>query len=566
MTKTSVKVSFGLYALAIKQDSVPSATDLQSFSKIDDLRTDSVSSKPYCTYEPNFWVLDGNYKFVNDDETLVHVGMMSQSMSDVAGIFSDPPVLTINFSLLHTVTNGITLHFSTISDDYSGHVNVKYYNGSYSLICSDDYYPSSTEFSTLKTVTDFKRIVITFYTTNKPFRYLRLRGLDYGELVHFTEADIKTAQLVEETDMLAAEARVNTFSMTLYSNNADFSIIAPAGDYSSLLENQPMSVYGMVEAEEVFMGQYYLHKWKNKSETEISFDCVDLMGVIDAMEYMGGIYSGTTLVSLLTSMLGSVYIPYLLDPTLDSIPITGWIPIGSYRETLQQIAFACGCFIDSSRDRVLKINPIHLVLDDETYDYTISKSEKSSSQTISLKPLVTGVEVTAHNFYAGSESLQLYNGTLPTGSHKIPFGQPMHTLSVTGATITSSGANYAILNVAAQGTVTLSGLKYVDTQRVYSVYMTGLDPSVKPNVKKVQQAYLINSSNAQTIAQRIYDYYQQRYIQTVTLYAPSIMPSEVALIDTLYSKQFRSCVEKMQINLAGGFRAQTELVGVEHVA
>jgi hypothetical protein len=131
------------------------------------------------------------------------------------------------------------------------------------------------------------------------------------------------------------------------------------------------------------------------------------------------------------------------------------------------------------------------------------------SGSISLLPQVTGVEVTAHNYLSTSTSRELYNGALGAGSHEIVFSEPMHDLSVSGATITESGANYAILNVVTPGTVTLSGQTYNDTTRVFGVYSPP-SPSLVQNILQVQDATLVNSANGATVADRIYNYHQQR--------------------------------------------------------
>ena len=95
MTITYPRVSFGLYGLAIKKDSTPAYSGtLQPFSKIADINLSNASAKPYATYEPDFWVLDGNYKLLPAITTAVHVGLMSAEMTDASGNFASPPTLT----------------------------------------------------------------------------------------------------------------------------------------------------------------------------------------------------------------------------------------------------------------------------------------------------------------------------------------------------------------------------------------------------------------------------------------------------------------------------------------
>jgi hypothetical protein len=191
---------------------------------------------------------------------------------------------------------------------------------------------------------------------------------------------------------------------------------------------------------------------------------------------------------------------------------------------------------------------------------TITEAEQSMGTAVNLRTQVTGVELSMHDIVEGTGTRKLFEGTLAEGEHEINFSQPMHDLSVTGATITESGANYAILNVASEGTVTLTGQVYIDTVTIAGVYMS-LDSDVKTNILKITDASLVNSNNGATIAQSVYDYYQERHVIKPKLYAPTVKPGSSVLVDTLYSRQISGIVEKMDVDLAGGFIAKTTIVG-----
>lgn len=559
---TSPRVSFGLYALVIKQDSIPSCDDLQAFSKITDLRTDNTTSKPYITYEPDFWLLDGNYKFFPTNTATIHVGLMSLSMSDANGNFADPPVLTVDFSQVHS-TDGLTIRGLQASNDYSDSIRVQFYNDAGVLIRDDSYAPASWEFSTEQAIANFKQIKITFYSTNNPYRYLRVTGIDYGELIYFTKTDIKSASVVEEVDPISASVPINTVELLLFSSDATFNIINPTGDYSALQYRQPLAVYEVIGDDTVFIGQFFLDTWENTSDTEIKFNCIDMLGVLDLQTYYGGIWlAGKKVGELLEEIFEAIYVPYDLDSELYDTMVYGWIPKCTYREALQQIAFAIGAYVSCSRSGLIKIYKTILASANTNYDSAIAKAEKGLDQKLTLKTLVTGVEVTAHDYVENTTVTELYNGTLAAGDYTIVFNAPMHDLSITGATITASGANYAIISVASEGSVVLSGQGYTDTTQVFGVYNTTLDANIKTNVLKVTDATLVNYANVAEVTQRVYDYYQQRYLQKVKLFVPSIEVGQTALIDTLYSKQIRGVVEKMSIDLSGGFISQAEITGV----
>jgi hypothetical protein len=563
MPITSPRVSFGLFALEIKQDSVLSASGLQPFSKIVDLRTDNATSRPYATWEPDFWLLDGGYKFLPGNTATVHVGMMSVVMSDPDGTFAVPPVLTVDFRQAHD-TDGLTLKFMPYSGDYASSINVKFYDALGALIRSDDYAPAGTEFTTGQAVAGFKKIVITFLATNRPYRYLRLTGIDYGELITFEGSSIRAALVTEEVNQLSAEVPYNTLDLQLYSPDAQFSIINPSGVYASLTEKQPLMVQEVIDNGSILIGQYYLDTWENTSETEIAFSCIDLLGVLDGMTYRGGLWlgAGVALHTLIESILEPIFVPYDLDIDLYDVVVRGWIPICSYREALQQIAFAVGASVSCARSSAIQIYQSKIAASDTGYTSTIARDEQGMEQTLSLKPQVTGVEVTAHNYVASTEAKELYNGSLPAGVSEITFDRPMHSLTVSGAAIAESGVNYALLNVASAGTVLLTGKVYNDTKKVFSVYNTALSPSVKPNVLKVDAAGLVNSENGAAVTQRVYDYHQQRYLQKLTLYAPTVQPGELVLLDALYQQRVRGAVEKMDTDLAGGFVSKVEITGV----
>jgi hypothetical protein len=566
MTHTAVSVSFGMNILEVKQDSsLAMSVSLQSFSKLEDLRTDSVTNVPYSTFEPDYTLLDGNYKFLPVNPLYAHVGLITLTQTNASCEWDgSTPVLTISFSEIHS-TDGITLRFDEVSNDYSNDIDIAYYDEDDVLIRTDNYTPSSWEFSTNQAVDNFKEITIAFNSTNKPHRYLRLKSLDFGTLTTWDSTNIKSASVVDDVDPTSVEVRSGTMTMKLHSTSSDFNVLAPAGDYSTLNIRQPFSVYETVGNESVFIGQYYMRKWSNPAETECQFDCMDIVGVLGTLPCDGGLWlgSGILVEDLLEELFLPIHVPYNLDSTLYGIIITGWIPTCTYREALQQIVFAIGAYVNTSRDRPMKISPIKLASSSVSYDEAITKSDMGIGGGPDLKEMVTGVEVTAHDLVEADGSRELYNGILAVGDHKISFSQPMHDLDVSGASIASSGPNYAILTVGTEGTVVLNGLVYSDTRKIFSVYTGDLGDTI-PNILRVETATLVNSFNAQVIAQRVYDYHQQRFHQDMRLYVPSVVIGDVGLVDSFGDAKIRGVIERMDINLSGGMISDTSVVGVIH--
>lgn len=425
----------------------------------------------------------------------------------------------------------------------------------------------------------------------------------------FTGADIRNAIVTEDVDPLSITLPMGTLELTLYSALAAFSIINPSGDYALLENRQPLVVYEVVGPDTIFIGQFYLDTWENVSDTLIKFNCIDLLGVLGSLTYYGGLWlTPTTVGALLDIILDEVSIPYILDPDLAAVELTGWIPICSYREAVQQVAFAAGAYVTCARQPgLLKIGKTFLsgaisrgvrcgasngltggskiwtqcgqsrlhqqrfrqgTWGDLVADIVITKAEKGANQSLTLRTQVTDVEVTMHNLTAGAGSRELFNGSLDAGLHKITFSQPMHSLTITStppasATISTAYANYAIVSVDVGGSdVILTGLVYEDSAKIASKYTTPALPKVKENILAITNATLVNAVNGDAVALRVWNYYQQRLLQKVKLYHPVAVTGNTVVIDTLYSQHIRGVVEKMTLDLAKGFTVQAEIVGI----
>jgi hypothetical protein len=501
-------------------------------------------------------------------------------------VISDAGVSDLNGTYIYMgFSEGKAFYYKTTKDYYIlwDSANTRWVIGAYA------YYYSTEDVATPDLVTTW--VLGTSGSTPLP-TVSTTQGttlLGYTQ-VEFSEEDIREATVVEEFNPLSIVLPVNRLEVLLYSENADFSILNPSGDYASLVHRTPMMVYQVNDGAQMVIGQYYLDEWENVSDTLIRLNLMDEMGILDSLTYKGGIWlTPTTLGDLLQEMFSGIDSEYELDPNLEDEEVSGWIPICSYREALQQIAFAVGAYVLCARqDGFIKIGTTEAagaltkgirsgvagagqsriyqkrwrVSQWEGVDptYTITEGEQSIGTPVNLRTQVTGIELSMHDIVEGTGEKTLFEGTLAAGDHEINFSQPMHDLRVTGATISESGANYAILTVASEGSVELIGQVYVDTVTRYGVYMSN-PTSVKENVLKITDASLVNSNNGAAIAQSIYDYYQQRHVISPKLYATYIEPGASVLVDTLYSQQISGVVEKMDADLANGFISKVTIVG-----
>ena len=372
----------------------------------------------------------------------------------------------------------------------------------------------------------------------------------------FGSGDLISANILEEVDPISAELRINTLDFVLHNKNSEFSMINPSGIYTLLQERQPLTVHEYLDGVKKNMGTFYLDNWQNETESTIKMGAIDLIGVMDSTDFKGGMYVNVPAGVIIGEVMESAGISYELDNSLYSIPTSGYIPICTHREALQQIALAIGAIVDCSRSNKVRIYKNSTVLSEP-----IPRNRKLVGHKLKLKTLVTGVEVTSHNYVASAESVELFKNSLPVGTHEITFNEPVHSLSITGASIVKSGANYAVINVASAGSIVLTGKKYIDNTKIVGVYNAELLAGEKSNVVSAKKATLISDTNALDTAQRLYDYYQKRLQDEGKIILRDEKCGDIVTLDTMHNQQIQGFIEKLGINLTGGFIANSTIVG-----
>ena len=177
-----------------------------------------------------------------------------------------------------------------------------------------------------------------------------------------------------------------------------------------------------------------------------------------------------------------------------------------------------------------------------------------------MRSLVTGVNVKAHEYSLSDEVEELCKVTLADGRNEILFSEPAAEITVDAGALVESGVNYCIVEGAADMVCTVSGKKYVDTEKTVTVKMEELPAGDKENNVDADST-LLNSANAQKAAQRLFDYYQYRIEQDISFVMKEETVGLLADIETEYGVYRGSVVESMDTDLTGGFVTKAVTVG-----
>ena len=375
------------------------------------------------------------------------VAFWSKERSGADCYFNSPPTITLTFDQQYTST-GLTVRFSPATMDYCTEIGVTWYQNGV-VKHSGTYYPDTPLYVIADTAEAFDKLVFTFAKTNLPGKRLKIEQLVIGVIREFEGDELTGANFLHEISPISDTVPVNVLDATFHSkDDVDF----------VFQRKQPVEGYNGDE----LIGVYYIESGKRTGARDYSIACSDLLGVWDIEEYSGGIWiTDTALTSILAAVFGDVKY-FDISPEYASSTLRGFIEPGTKRTALQQIAFALGAVVDTSGTDKVKIYPV---------------------------PTGTGETIPAEKTYIG--------GSVDVAD------------KVTEVTVTA----YVIFDERPtdnQESIEFNGVKYryyTDTKHAYNPDTISTD---LPNKVKFAGAYLVNLSNAQSLADKIMVYYMRR--------------------------------------------------------
>lgn len=248
-----------------------------------------LSKHNYATFEPDFFKLDGSYDVYGDDLLCI---ISSNELSDSDCKFINNPVITIAFDKSKNLKNGLNIDNDGIVD-----AEIKYYTKAYKnplFITSLDV--PETLIKTVNItgntqknihipdqVINVGKIIITVTKVSHANRHSKIYNIDIGGTIEFTDKDIDTAEMVEETDLFAED---------LPNDELTFDVICKTDFYNFA---NPDSIYDMLEKglkvlfykDNQLKGIFYLEEWQEIDFQHYHFRCVDILGKIKDKVYYG---------------------------------------------------------------------------------------------------------------------------------------------------------------------------------------------------------------------------------------------------------------------------------------
>lgn len=292
--------------------------------------------------------------------------------------------------------------------------------------------------------------------------YPILRLYIQNETIEFKDQEVVEATVTQEISPLSMELPASRADITIYTTSPDFNPFSSGYYYQSLKANTAADLLEYRDGDEAYIGRFYLDEWDNPSEGILTFSLQDAIGVMQNITYDGTFYENPTSLKNVIEQL-AIFAPCEInvDPDVAGIELSGFLPGNtSLREAMQQACFAAGVYAStqaSDRIEILPANQLHplaipeasasfydtaeaiydkprqeIIYSDYTTQDTITDNDKLDRQELRVLPMVTGIELIAHNYVKSDVKETIFDDTLLPGDYKITFDKPYADVTVSG--------------------------------------------------------------------------------------------------------------------------------------
>lgn len=514
------------------QDDMSVSAEGQNTVSVPSVLSKGADGKAYATLEPGVWVLDGTRAILPDSPT---VGFWSEKLSGIDGRFSEPPVIMLNFDNVYSST-GITFTFSPATKQWCNEIRVTWYNGN-SILLQSIFYPNNPNWVLNRTVESFDRIKVELMATNTPGHYAKIEKISIGQTISFGAEELKNVRLVNEIDPTLCELSADMMSFEIVDIN-NRNLIPQESQMIELIKDGTTEAIHYITSSDKEHGSRYI------------FSGQSIIGLLEGT-FMGGIYKDKPVEELIGEILGNV--EYEIHTRFAKTVVSGYMPILSQRNALQQIAFAIGAIITTRGGKKIRFIPLP-----SNTTAKFGASDIFLGGKVKTEPRIAKVEVTAHSYTESDEEETLMQEENVSGSNMLlTFTEPYHSYSVTGGTILSSDANWVRIDV--DGPITLTAKKYHHNMITHSKRNARSTAKEQGNVISVTEATLVSAANVQETLERLYNAYLNRKIVTQNVVVSNQRAGDMATTFTPWGSRINGMIYSMDSE----FTQKTHIAAIE---
>lgn len=482
----SLSVKYIDAPVGAQEEAQASANTTQPFGSAPQI-TSGAADVPYATLEPSSWSLDGSRKLFSSSSN--NVGWWSKSRTGNNGRFSNPPVVYLSFQNHHTAT-GITFTFWPSMNQWCNEIEVTWYDDQ-SVITTVTAHPDSPSWVLANAVEGFNKVEIKLLSTNIPGQFAKIQQVQIGQVIVFLQDELTRVSLLNEIDPSLCELTADTLTIEIQEKKD-----------RALIPQKNQTMYLLRDGEQI--ASQYITDSSRENQRFYTFSCQSAIGRLED-EFLGGVYSNASVDTLLSTILDGFAADW---KPFSNQEVTGYLPVCTKREALQQIAFAIGAVVTTQGDGTIRLVPLA-----ENVEAEFTEGNIFSGAKVSREAQTATVQVFSHKFTKSTEIERLIEDEEIDGSNVLyVFSSPHYDYSISGGVIDDSGENW--VRITASGPVTLTGKTYVHSKSVRKIENKYATAAEKGNVVSVENATLVHSGNVDTILTRLYNYNTSKNILT----------------------------------------------------
>lgn len=482
----SLSVKYIDVPLGAQEEATAVSTPAQPFSTAEQI-TAGATDTAWATLEPSGWALDGSRALF--DETPENVGWWSKERTGDNGRFAEPPIITVSFPQPYTST-GLTFIFWPSMGQWCNEIGVTWYNGE-TILAQTVANPDNAKWVLTHAVEGFNKIEISLLSTNVPGQFAKVQQIQVGHVVVFLQDELVRVSLLNEIDPSLCELSADTMKVEILEKKDRFLIPQ---------RNQAMYLYRDDEQ----IATQYITDSSRENQRYYTFNCQSAVGRLEA-DFLGGIYNGYPVDDLLSAVLEGFSADWM---PFSGKTVTGYLPVCTRREALQQIAFAISAVVTTQGDGNIKLVPLQ---DFGNAEFT--GNDIFSGAKVSREAQTAAVQLFVHRYAEGAEEEKLLDNEEIDGENVLYiFSAPHHNYSIDGGNLVDSGENW--VRITASGPVTLTGKNYVHSTSVRRRENPFATAAEKGNIVSVENATLIHSGNADDTMDRLFEYHTLKNVLT----------------------------------------------------
>lgn len=372
----------------------------------------------YATLEQCGWPLDGSCRVMADSGA--EIGFWPNELTGEDGLFETPITVTCVMPVpIHTL--GWTFHFDEPTQLYAPTVRAVCYDEDDNVI--DDYTGQLVNddvpedgWRLTRNVTQYTKVVFTFYGLNEPYRYMRLAEIDMGLSRTFTKNTIGDVNIKHEIAIDGSALPAKKLSFTFDNSKKEFNVLNPIDVYQYWRNGQSVEVNIRIGEESVYMGTYFI----SRAEIGENYLTAKVTAYDEVKQLSQTFYPGTlanTATVTLRQAVEKVLDGYPMEVSYNSLEnelVSCQIKdTHEKRAVLWYLAQAVRASVWIDRDDVVQIKRLEVK---ETPDAELTADALYNWQGVSVAEEVTGVTLTVERELDEDAPMETYTSGTPDSS------------------------------------------------------------------------------------------------------------------------------------------------------